>query len=156
MDNTIGIDEIVERIEKAFPDFMTVCGKMGEGVREADHIGVMLRSPLRGELPARSYSFHHIECYRAEGAEYKVCYIGEKTRRNVDSGTLAKLLGLAGTDGFTIELVNLTKRAVRKDGDSRWARKIRSSMWCMCGRSSMSRTPRSSWRAASGRKPPSR
>ena len=72
MDNTIGIDEIVERIEKAFPDFMTVCGKIGEGVREADHIGVMLRSPLRGEIPARSYSFHHLDCYRAEGTEYKV------------------------------------------------------------------------------------
>lgn len=117
MDNTIGIDEIVERIEKAFPDFMTVCGKMGEGVREADHIGVMLRSPLRGELPARSYSFHHIECYRAEGTEYKVNYIGEKTYRNVDAGTLAKLLGMAVADGFTIELVDLTKRAGRKDGE---------------------------------------
>lgn len=117
MDKTIGIDEIVERIEKAFPDFMTVCGKMGEGVREADHIGVMLRSPLRGELPARSYSFHHIECYRAEETEYKVCYIGAKAHRNVDAGTLATLLGMAVADGFTIELVNLTKRAVRKDGE---------------------------------------
>ena len=81
MDNTIGIDEIVERIEKAFPDFMTVCGKLGEGVREADHIGVMLRSPLRGEIPARSYSFHHIQCYRAEGTEYKVKYMGEKAHQ---------------------------------------------------------------------------
>lgn len=117
MDNTIGIDEIVERIEKAFPDFMTVCGKMGEGVREADHIGVMLRSPLRGEIPERTYSFHHIECYRAEGTEYKVNYIGATARRNVDGGTLAKLLGLAVADGFTIELVDLTKRAVRKEGE---------------------------------------
>ena len=117
MDNTIGIDEIVERIEKAFPDFMTVCGKMGEGIREADHIGVMLRSPLRGEIPARTYSFHHIECYRAEGTEYKVNYMGSKAHRNVDAGTLVKLLGMAVADGFTIELVDLTKRAVRKDGE---------------------------------------
>ena len=117
MDNTIGIDEIVERIEKAFPDFMTVCGKIGEGVREADHIGVMLRSPLRGEIPARSYSFHHLDCYRAEGTEYKVNYMGAKAHRNVDAGTLAKLLGLAVADGFTIELVDLTKRAVRKEGE---------------------------------------
>lgn len=118
MNNTIGIDEIVERIEKAFPDFMTVCGKMGEGVREADHIGVMLRSPVRGEIPAKSYSFHHIECYRAEGTEYKVNYMGAKAHRNVDAGTLAKLLGLAVADGFTIELVDLTKRAVRKGEDA--------------------------------------
>lgn len=117
MDNTIGIEELVKYIEEAFPDFMTVCGKMGEGVREADHIGVMLRSPVRGEMPAKSYSFHHIECYRAEGTEYKVSYMGATVHRNVDAGTLVKLLGQAVTDGFTIELVDLTKRAVRKEGE---------------------------------------
>lgn len=114
MDKTIGIEELVKYIEEAFPDFMSVCGKMGEGVREADHIGVMLRSPVRGEIPARTYSFHHIECYRTEGTEYKVTYMGSVAYRNVDAQTLVKLLGQAVADGFTIELVDLTKRAVRK------------------------------------------
>lgn len=117
MNNTMAIDEIVKYIEEAFPDFMTVCGKMGEGVREADHIGVMLRSPVRGEIPAKSYSFHHLDCYRAEGTEYKVTYMGAKAHRNVDAQTLVKLLGQAVADGFTIELVDLTKRAVRKEGE---------------------------------------
>lgn len=117
MENTIGIEDLVKYIEEAFPDFMAVCGKMGEGVREADHIGVMLRSPVRGEMPARTYSFHHIECYRAEGTEYKVSYMGATVHRNVDAQTLVKLLGQAVADGFTIELVDLTKRAVRKEGE---------------------------------------
>lgn len=117
MDNTIGIEALVKCIEEAYPDFMAVCGKMGEGVREADHIGVMLRSPVRGEIPARTYSFHHIECYRTEGTEYKVSYMGSMVYRNVDAGSLAKFLGQAVADGFTIELVDLTKRAVRKEGE---------------------------------------
>lgn len=117
MDNTIGIEELVGCIEKAYPDFMAVCGKMGEGVRTADNISVMLRSPLRGEIPTKTYSFHHIECYRAEEMEYKVNYIGGEVYRNVDAVTFTKFLGQAVADGFTIELVGLAKRAVRKDGE---------------------------------------
>lgn len=115
MDNTyIDIEELVGRIEKAYPDFFEVCGKMGEGVRTADNIQVMLRSPLQGELPARSYSFRYLECFRMDGTKYKVRYMGAVV---VDSVSLKKLLGQAVADGFTIEMVSLMKKAERKDAE---------------------------------------